>query len=491
MTMDARSTARQTPLEKAIRRDTTLDNTSTLQRKTRVGEEVIRTMLLFCGVVSIFTTIGIVVVLGRDSALFFQSDAWLAVKRFELVEDAPTIELTQPLRANDTLFATGELDNETRRNFLPGRALRVEDEVMLIVERATDGLIVERGFNGTQARLHDVGTFAAPMSEVLVRTTSEMAADETSIDLEDGTGSLFTAGDRIQMSGSGETMRVLEVTGDTLILERSLDEIPAADHDEGETVRLPDNPTFLEFVTNTQWQPQVGEFGILPLVSSTLTTSFIAMLVAIPLGLGSAIYLSEYARPEVRGVLKPILEILAGVPTVVYGYFAIQFMTPLLQGLTPDGVIGVYNMLSAGLVMGIMILPTISSMSEDALSAVPDQLRQASVGLGATRLETTSKVVFPAALSGIVAAFIVGISRAVGETMIVAIAAGARPNFTFNPTQAAETMTGHIARISGGDLSYDTIDYNSIFIIGLTLFVITLILNLISGWISRRFREAY
>ncbi|MEL6272424.1 MAG: phosphate ABC transporter permease subunit PstC, partial [Chloroflexota bacterium] len=420
-----------------------------------------------------------------------QSDAWLAARRFELVEDAPTIELIEPLRASDTLFVTGELDNETRRSFLPGRALMVEEEVMLIVDRAEDGLLVERGYNGTEARLHDVGTFAAPMTEQLVRTTTNMAAEETTVSLEEGTGSLFIVGDRIQMSGSGETMRVLEVEADTLTLERSLDEIPAADHEEGETVRLPDNPTFLEFVTNTQWQPQVGEFGILPLISSTLTTSFIAMLVAIPLGLGSAIYLSEYARPEVRGVLKPILEILAGVPTVVYGYFAIQFMTPLLQSITPDGVIGIYNMLSAGLVMGVMILPTISSMSEDALSAVPDQLRRASVGLGATRLETTGKIVIPAALSGIVAAFIVGISRAVGETMIVAIAAGARPNFTFNPTQAAETMTGHIARISGGDLSYDTIDYNSIFIIGLTLFLITLILNLISGWISRRFREAY
>jgi phosphate transport system permease protein len=223
-------------------------------------------------------------------------------------------------------------------------------------------------------------------------------------------------------------------------------------------------------------------------------TSLIAMLVAGPLGLGVAVYLSEYASTRVRATLKPILEVLAGVPTVVFGYFALTFVTPLLRALLNQGnteVVGTYNMASAGLVMGIMIIPTISSISEDALSAVPRSLREASYGLGATRIETIFKVLLPAALSGITAAFILGISRAVGETMIVAIASGAGPNFTINPFAAAETMTGHIARISTGDVSFNSIDYNSLFAIGLTLFVITLVLNLISGAITRRFREVY
>ncbi len=249
--------------------------------------------------------------------------------------------------------------------------------------------------------------------------------------------------------------------------------------------------SFVDFFTQTSWAPETGSIGILPLLTSTLLTSFVAMLVALPLGLGSAIYLSEYASPNVRATLKPILEILAGIPTVVYGYFALTFMTPMLRSLFGDNTVNIYNMASAGLVMGIMILPTISSMSEDALSAVPRSLREASYGLGATKFETVIKVVLPAALSGILAAAIIGISRAVGETMIVALAAGAGPNFTFNIFQSAETMTGHIARISGGDLSYDSIQYNSLFAIGLTLFFMTLVLNLFSRWVSQRFREVY
>ena len=249
--------------------------------------------------------------------------------------------------------------------------------------------------------------------------------------------------------------------------------------------------SLVEFFTSTNWRPAIGEYGVLPLVTSTLITSIIAMLVALPLGLGSAIYLSEYASIRVRSILKPVLEILAGVPTVVYGYFALTFTTPILRLIFGQDTVSIYNMAAAGLTMGIMILPLVSSMSEDALSSVPRSLREASYGLGATRLETAIQIVVPAALSGIVAAFIVGVSRAVGETMIVAIAAGAGPNFTFNPFEAAETMTGYIARISGGDLAYDTPDYNSIFAIGLLLFAITLTLNLVSRQISRRFREVY
>jgi phosphate transport system permease protein len=246
-----------------------------------------------------------------------------------------------------------------------------------------------------------------------------------------------------------------------------------------------------EFFTTTVWQPSVGKFGVLPLVTSTLITSIFAMLIAGPLGLGAAIYLSEYASNRSRKIIKPTLEILAGIPTVVYGYFALTFMTPLLRLIFGQNNVEIYNMLSAGLVMGIMILPLVSSMSEDALHAVPRSLRDAAYGLGATRFETSIRVVVPAALSGIISSVILAISRAVGETMIVAIAAGSGPRFTFNPLAAAETMTGYIARISGGDLGYDTPDYNSIFAIGLLLFFITLVFNLISRKVSRKFREVY
>ena len=248
--------------------------------------------------------------------------------------------------------------------------------------------------------------------------------------------------------------------------------------------------TFAKFFGTTTWQPGIGQFGIWPLVTSTLITSLIAICVSLPLGLATALFLSEYASPKTRSALKPILEILAGIPTVVYGYFALLFMTPLLQKIFGDGV-EVYNMASAGIVMGIMILPLISSMSEDALSAVPRALREGAYAMGATKFETSLQVVLPAALSGIGAALIIGISRAVGETMIVAVAAGSGPNFTFNPFKAAETMTGHIARISGGDLSYNSIDYNSLFAIALMLFLVTLVLNLVSQTIINRFRQRY
>ena len=247
----------------------------------------------------------------------------------------------------------------------------------------------------------------------------------------------------------------------------------------------------IQSLTTTTWQPHTGKFGIWPLVTSTLLTTTIAMSLAIPLGLAVAIYLSEYATPKARNMLKPILEVLAGVPTIVYGYFALMFMTPLLRSIFGKDVVEIYNTASAGLVMGILILPLITSMTEDALSAVPRSLREAAYGIGGTKLEVALQVVLPAALSGIAAAIIIGISRAIGETMIVAVAAGAGPKFTLNPFQGAETITGHIVRISGGDLSYDSIDYNSIFALGLLLFLITLTLNIISQRIVSRFREVY
>lgn len=246
-----------------------------------------------------------------------------------------------------------------------------------------------------------------------------------------------------------------------------------------------------EFFTSISWQPMIGQFGMLPLINATFMTSAIAMLVATPIGLMVAIYLSEYAPQRVRGFLKPILEVLAGIPTVVYGYFAVTFMTPVLQSIFGRDIVQIYNTGSAGLVMGILILPLVTSMTEDALSAVPRSLRQAAYGLGATKMEASMQVVVPAAFSGIAAAFIIGLSRAVGETMIVALAAGAGPKFTLNPFEAAETLTGYIVRISGGDISYNTVDYNSIFALGLVLFLITLALNMISRRIVERYREVY
>jgi phosphate transport system permease protein len=262
-------------------------------------------------------------------------------------------------------------------------------------------------------------------------------------------------------------------------------------------------PTLWGFFTGTTWQPAILQFGIFPLFNATVLTSLIGMVVAMPIGLMIAIYLSEYATPGARGALKPVLEVLAGIPTVVYGFFALGFMTPLLQSIVGGDRVEIFNVASAGIVIGILIIPLVSSMSEDALSAVPRSLREAAYGMGATKLETAVRIVLPAAISGLAAAFIVAMSRAVGETMVVAIAAGSGPrNYTswsaalqnlnfLNPFKAAETMTGHIVRISGGDLSYDSIDYDAIFAIALLLFIITLVLNLISRWVVRRFREEY
>lgn len=261
--------------------------------------------------------------------------------------------------------------------------------------------------------------------------------------------------------------------------------------------------TLLGFFTGTAWQPRINLFGIFPLFNATMLTSFIGLLFAIPFGLMIAIYLSEYASPRARGILKPALEILAGVPTVVFGFFALGFVTPILQNIFGKNTVEIFNVASAGLVIGILIIPLVASMSEDALNAVPNALREAAYGMGATKSETSWRIVVPAAISGLAAAFIVAMSRAVGETMVVAIAAGSGPrNFSswsealgglnfLNPFKAAETMTGHIVRISGGDLSYDSIDYDSIFAIALMLFFMTLILNIISRWIVRRYRQEY
>lgn len=249
--------------------------------------------------------------------------------------------------------------------------------------------------------------------------------------------------------------------------------------------------SLFEFFTNKEWTPLFADknFGILPLVSGTFLTTFIAILVALPIGLTIAVYLNEYAPKTFRQIIKPLLEILATIPTVVYGFFALMVVTPALQNIIP-GLAG-FNALSAGIVMGIMIIPMISSLSEDALNAVPGSLREASYGMGSTRLQTAFKVMVPAASSGIVVSVILAISRAVGETMIVAIAAGQQPRLTFNPLVPIETITTYIVQVSLGDVAHGSIEYKTIFAAGMTLFIFTFILNNISFWIKKKYQEKY
>lgn len=249
--------------------------------------------------------------------------------------------------------------------------------------------------------------------------------------------------------------------------------------------------SIVEFVTSTTWTPlfENKEFGILPLLSGTLLTTTIACLLAVPVGITIAVYLNEYASPKFTAIVKPTLEVLAAVPTVVYGFFALQFVTPLLQQFIP-GLAG-FNALSPGLVMGLMIIPYITSLSEDALRAVPNSLREASYGLGANRFQTAFKVLVPAASSGIVVSVILAISRALGETMIVAIAAGQEPRFTLNPLHAVETITTYIVQVSMGDVPQDSIEYRSIFAAGITLFVFTFLLNNLSFWIRKKYQQRY
>ena len=246
-----------------------------------------------------------------------------------------------------------------------------------------------------------------------------------------------------------------------------------------------------EFLTGTRWTPilKPRAYGVLPLVSGTLLVTLIAAAVALPIGLMTAIFLSEYAPDKIRRIIKPILEILAGIPTVVYGYFALTFVTPLLQGIFDNLII--FNALSAGLVMGVMIIPMVSSLSEDAMMSVPRSLREAAYALGATRYEVSLRVIVPAALSGIIAAFILALSRAIGETMLVTIAAGATPRMSFDPMESIQTMTAYIVQLSLGEAAVGSLEYNTIFAVGLLLFVMTFVMNLLGFWVVRRFREVY
>jgi phosphate transport system permease protein len=249
--------------------------------------------------------------------------------------------------------------------------------------------------------------------------------------------------------------------------------------------------SIVDFLTGTNWAPlfEPPSFGVLQLVSGTVNVTLIASAVAMPFGLGAAIYLSEYASPRTRGILKPALEILAGIPTIVFGYFALTFMTPLLRDLGIE--VDVFNTLSAGLVMGVMLVPTVASLSEDAMGAVPRDLRDGAYALGAAKVQVATRIVVPAAVSGIVASFVLAISRAVGETMIVLIAMGQQPNLTLDPREAAEAMTAFIAATGAGDVPTGSIEYKTIFAVGALLFVLTLIMNVFAIRLVRKYREVY
>lgn len=252
-----------------------------------------------------------------------------------------------------------------------------------------------------------------------------------------------------------------------------------------------DIPVF-SFLFGTEWYPFANKepaFGILPLIAGTLKVTVIAVIVAVPFGIGSAIFLSEYASDTTRRIIKPILEVLAGIPTIVYGFFALTFVTPLLQQFIPD--LKIFNALSPGIVVGIMILPMIASLSEDAMSSVPNSIREGALAMGSTKLEVALKVVVPAALSGIIASVVLAISRAIGETMIVSLAGGSTPKFDFDVTGSIQTMTAYIVQVSSGDAGYGTTIYYSIYSVGFTLFLFTLIMNLIAHVISKKYREEY
>jgi phosphate transport system permease protein len=256
-----------------------------------------------------------------------------------------------------------------------------------------------------------------------------------------------------------------------------------------ESIPFFEHVSIKDFLTDTEWTPlfENAHYGILPLLSGTFLTTIIALLVAIPLGTVAAAFLSEYVRPGIKEILKPILELLAAVPTVVYGYFALLFVTPLLQKVIPS--LGGFNVLSAGIVMGVMIIPYVSSLSEDAMRSVPGHLREASFAVGASRIQTAFRVVIPAAFSGITSAYILGISRALGETMVVAIAAGMQPNLTLNPLEPSATITAFIVQVSLGDLPHGSIGYQSIYVAGLSLLCLTLCFNIIGLWLRKKFQE--
>lgn len=468
--------------------------TRSLKKRMRLSEIFIQNLLLICGLTSIFTTIGILYTLGENSLLFFRQQAFEQAK-YDAVIPAVIMNMGEAVTlvedlAADTQIIRIQLDERASQPFESGQTVSIGDELIHVNEVSRTQLEVERAYAGTSSTSHPAGTPILLKSPLTVLLGAEVSATDTHIPIPLGAATAFEESDTIRIEQEIMIVEKVNEEENTLHVDRAAENTNAVRHHQNLPIFITKPVTLTEFFSGTQWNPQLGRLGILPLLNATLMTTFFALVLALPVGLGVAIYLSEYATTRFRSYVKPILELLVGVPTVVYGYFALTWLTPILQDL-----IGVqvkqFNTFSAGLIMGIMIIPTIASISEDALSSVPGSLRQASYALGATRFETTYRIVLPAAISGIMAAFLLGISRAVGETMIVALAAGAGPNFTFNPLEGAETMTGHIVRISGGDISYNTIDYNSLFAIGLLLFALTMLFNVISGIITRRFREVY
>ncbi|WP_069650143.1 phosphate ABC transporter permease subunit PstC [Caloranaerobacter ferrireducens] len=258
-----------------------------------------------------------------------------------------------------------------------------------------------------------------------------------------------------------------------------------------ETVQFFREVSIIEFLTGTEWTALFSppKYGVLPLVDGTLMIAFFSSIISIPIGLGSAIYLSEYASKKTRKILKPVLEILAGIPTIVYGYFALTFITPAIRNIFPEA--NIFNALSASIAVGIMIIPMVSSLSEDAMNAVPNSLREGAYALGCTRFEVATKVVIPAALSSIIASFVLAISRAIGETMIVTLAAGSTPKLTLNPLESIQTMTAFIVQVASGDIVHGSVMYKTIFAVGMLLFIITLLMNIVSKIIIKKYREEY
>lgn len=457
-----------------------------LKHHRRPGEEAIRLLLLVCGIISVFTTIGIVFVLAGNTLNFFQSRAFVFAKA-PVAQAEPLATLSSAITDSQTSFAVAYRAEGTQVN--NRQYLSVGDEIMQVVSRTRSKVTVARGQNGTTAQAIPAGTPIYPMREQQARPVEAMTADDITLTIPEGFEQVFAVNEEIRLGT--EIMLVTAIDGNVLTVQRGYAGSLVAAHDTETTIAKAEYVTLGKVLTTTTWQPQTGQYGIWALVTATLLTSLIALVFAIPLGLGAAMYLSEYAKPSTRNTLKPILEILAGIPTVVYGFFALTFVTPTLKNLLFGSSLNSLNMLAAGLTIGVLITPLISSMCEDAISAVPRSLREASYGLGATKFETTIHVILPAAASGISAAIIVAMSRAVGETMIVLLASGAGPNFTFDLRQSAETMAGHIARISTGDIEYGSLDYTSIFAVGMTLFMMTFALNIISNQVSRRLRERY
>ncbi len=397
---------------------------------SRIFESIIESLLLLAGVSSVIITLGIVVVLLTETLPFFS-------KQVE--------EVALPSLNGDAPYTVTAIRKQA------GDSVDKRDVLMEVTAASGQVTQVITHFDGT------VRSINAKLGETL----------DTS---------LYSASDRIRLLSDAESAT-------------------AAD---GARIGIADvtwRVGFLDFFGDTQWTPAFADkrFGIWALISGTIVTTLVAIFVAVPVGTISAIWLSEYCHASFREVIKPVLELLSAVPTVVYGYFALLAITPVLQWL--GALVGIdipgFNMLSAGLVMGVMIIPYVASLSEDAMRSVPMQLREGSYAMGATRVQTATKVILPAAFSGVTAAYILGIARAVGETMIVAIAAGQMPNFTGNPTEAGQTLTAFIVGISKGDTPHDSLEYRTIFVCGLVLLVMTLFFNVTGYLIRKRFREAY